>query len=87
MRWEVIALIRTDQVAIAVGDARSAIRETGAIINIAREPGAQGQISREASVERVTLIVIDGGIIETIVAILRANQTTGDSSSLFGDLV
>ena len=87
VRREVIALIRTDQVAIAVGDARSAIRGTGAIINVAREPGAQGQIGCKARVERVTLIVIDRRIVKTAIATLCANQPAGDGTPLFGDLV
>ncbi len=46
-----------------------------------------GSVSCEAGVERVPLVVIDGGVVEGVAAARCADETAGDRSALLGDLV
>ena len=68
-----------------------AVGESGAVIHVGREPGAYGQVGGEAGVQRVALVVVDGGVGEAEVAGgvggSGAGEAANDVAALLGDLV
>ena len=59
------------QIRALVGALRASLQpigEAGAVVDIGGEPGVLGQVCREAGVQRLALVVIDGRVVESEVA-------------------
>ena len=81
---EVLVWIGSGGVGVAVGEA-------GAVVDVGGGVGMRGERGVEADIQRVALVVVDGGVVEAGVAggvaDGSADEASGDVATLLRDLV